>query len=98
MTAVLQAHHVDAVLLLATTNSGWQSSWVRGGTVSWPVASYEAKLQDLASGQTAWILSANTRGDALFSDLDSVLDSFCEAVAEKLLADGVVKTSPATTK
>ena len=61
-----------------------------GYTVSKPWANFNAKLFDVATGQTAWVASAFTGGNA-YAGVNTVVNSFCGKTVEQLTKDGVIK-------
>ena len=59
--------------------------------MSKPWADFETRIYDIATGETVWVASSHTGGNA-FADLGTVVDSFGRRVALKLTEDGVIGT------
>lgn len=65
-----------------TTNYG-------GYTLNKPWAQFQTKLFDVSSGSTAWVASSYTGGNA-YANLNTVINSYCDKVVDKLKEDGLV--------
>jgi hypothetical protein len=91
---VLTAAGFDAALFLRTAEIGTDKTVVgdQAGTSTQvsPWAQFEAELQDVASGETAWRTSATSGGNA-YASFDTLLGSFCDAVTESLVKEGVLQ-------
>jgi hypothetical protein len=64
---------------------------IQGGyTLSKPWAEFETKLIDVSNGNTAWLATSFTGGNA-FADFNTVINSFCEETLNKLKHDNLIK-------
>lgn len=97
MAQVLTAAAVDAALFLRTGEMGTDKTvvgdWSGVSTQVSPWVRFEAELRDVASGETAWRASATTSGNT-YANVDTLLSSFCDAVTESLVKEGVVSRHP----
>ena len=73
----------------ATYKSKSTTSYSGGYTLSKPWAEFDTKLVDVSSGQTAWVASSFTGGNA-YANLNTVINSYCDKVVEQLIQDGLV--------
>jgi len=94
---VLRAAGVQAALYLRTVDFGTEKTvvggWAGVSTQVSPWAQFEAELEDVASGETAWRISAAGGGN-VHASFDTIAGSFCDTVTEALLKERVVRRQP----
>lgn len=82
--------YVPGVASSTTTTYGYTSTtsttFMGGGTISYPVMNFDAKLYQLDSGDIVWRASARTEGDE-FSGERIVVRSLSEALVDQYLED-----------
>jgi len=61
-----------------------------GYYISKPRVRYEMRLFDVLTGNTAWVATSVTRGNA-FARFDTLIGSLAETTVEKLKEDGLIK-------
>ena len=77
--------------VIGNTVSGRSTSTTTGGySVDKPWAEYEAVVFDVVSGQTVWIASMKSGGNA-FADWGDLARSMAKTTSERLWNDGVVR-------
>ena len=61
-----------------------------GYYISKPRVRYEMRLYDVLTGNTAWVATSLTRGNA-FAHFDTLIDSLADTATKKLKEDGLLK-------
>jgi len=61
-----------------------------GFFITKPRVQYEMRLYDAATGNTAWVATSLTRGNA-YAHFDTLIDSLAGTAAKKLKTDGLLR-------
>jgi len=61
-----------------------------GGVISKPRVKYDIRLYDATTGDTAWLSTSLTKGNA-FAKFDTLINSLADTTVEKLKNDGLLK-------
>ncbi|MFN0157684.1 MAG: hypothetical protein ACKVRP_06375 [Bacteroidota bacterium] len=71
---------------------GKSTTTIEGGyNFSKPWAAFDVELVDVSTGNTAWVASAFTGGNA-FANFSTVINSFCDQTIDQLANDKLIKT------
>ncbi len=80
----------QATLSGNTINYSARTQQYGGYYVSKPRVRYEMRLYDVSTGNTAWVASSLTRGNA-FVNFDILISSLADTTVSKLRKDGLLK-------
>ena len=80
----------QATLTGNTVNYSAHTQQYGGYYISKPRVRYEMRLYDVLTGNTAWVATSLTRGNA-FARFDTLISSLADTAVEKLRDDGLLK-------
>lgn len=80
----------QATLTGNTVNYSAHTQQYGGYYISKPRVRYEIRLYDVLTGNTAWVATSLTRGNA-FARFDTLIGSLVDTAVEKLREDGLLK-------
>lgn len=80
----------QATLTGNTVNYSAHTQQYGGYYISKPRVRYEMRLYDVLTGNTAWVATSLTRGNA-FASFDTLIGSLADTAVDKLRDDGLLK-------